>query len=269
MNLALLWDPLFRAALLTGLALSVVLPLLGAYLHLRREWLATLGLSHVAAAGGILAPLLGWPVLVTAFVVTALAAAVKSLLMRAGNDRYVIVMLAGWAFAMLAAGISHQGEVLAQSLMRGQLYFVSMSAVWVASGLLILTAVLLPWLSPRLQLERFFPDHFRANRISAWPHRGGFELLVVSGVVLGIVVMGVMAAFALIFVPAWVAFHLASGWRQALVLCAGFGVSAYLLAYVLAIMLDQPFGPVLVTVLLGVALLRLWPEGNRSASPDT
>jgi len=51
MSLELLWDPLFRAALFTGLVLSVVLPLLGVYLHLRREWLATLGLSHVAAAG--------------------------------------------------------------------------------------------------------------------------------------------------------------------------------------------------------------------------
>lgn len=263
MSLELLWDPLFRAALLTGLVLSVVLPLLGAYLHLRREWLATLGLSHVAAGGGIVASVLGWPLLVAAFVVTALAAAVKSLLMRPGNDRYVILMLAGWAFAILAAGASHQSELLAQSLMRGQLYFVSMSHVWTALALLVLVAVLLPWLSPRLQLERFFPDHFSANRRSPWPHRGGFELLVVSGVVLGIVVMGVMAAFALIFVPAWVAFHLARGWRQALALCVGFGVVSYLLAYGLAIVFDQPFGPVLVAVLLGLALLRLWPRGIR------
>ncbi len=258
MTWSLLIDPLFRTALLTGLVLALVLPLLGAYLHLRREWLASLGLSHMGAAGGILSPVLGWPVLLSAFVAAALAALVKSLCMRPGNARYALLMLVGWSMALLAASATYQGELLAQSLMRGQLYFVSTPHLWAALGLLVVVAVVLPWLSPRLQLERFFPDHFGANRISPWPHRLAFDLLVVGAVVLGTLAMGVMAAFALIFVPPWVAFALARGWRAGLLLSVALGVVSYMAAYVVAIWLDQPFGPVLVAALLIMALLRLF-----------
>ena len=63
-----------------------------------------------------------------------------------------------------------------------------------------------------------------------------------------------MAAFALVFVPPWVAFRFAHGWRRTLAWSAGLGLVAYLVAFVAAIRLDQPFGPVLVAALLLVAL---------------
>jgi len=46
----LLLDPLFRIPLLTGLLAAVLLPLLGALLHAREEWLAALGVAHVTAS---------------------------------------------------------------------------------------------------------------------------------------------------------------------------------------------------------------------------
>ena len=43
MDLAALLDPIFRLPLAVGLVLAAVLPLLGALLMLRDEWLAALG----------------------------------------------------------------------------------------------------------------------------------------------------------------------------------------------------------------------------------
>ena len=43
MTLAQVFDPLFRVPLANGLLLALVLPLLGAYVRLRNEWLAALG----------------------------------------------------------------------------------------------------------------------------------------------------------------------------------------------------------------------------------
>jgi zinc transport system permease protein len=65
--------------------------------------------------------------------------------------------------------------------------------------------------------------------------------------------MGLMAAFALVLVPAWLAFRLAPGWRWALALAAACGVLGYLVAFAVALVLDQPFAPVLVAVLLATA----------------
>ena len=68
--------------------------------------------------------------------------------------------------------------------------------------------------------------------------------------------IGVMAAFALVFVPPWVAFRFAHGWRRTIAWSVGLGVVAYLAAFVAAIRLDQPFGPVLVVALLLLAPVR-------------
>jgi zinc transport system permease protein len=62
-----------------------------------------------------------------------------------------------------------------------------------------------------------------------------------------------MGAFALVFVPAWAAFRIGRHWRSTLALSAGIGALAYCAAFQLALKLDQPFGPVLVAGLLGVA----------------
>jgi len=63
-------------------------------------------------------------------------------------------------------------------------------------------------------------------------------------------VVGVMAAFALVFIPAWVAFRLANSWRSALMWSMLLGTLAYVVSFAGAIVFDQPYGPVLVTALL-------------------
>jgi len=54
MNTALMTE-LFRIPFMTGLGLTLLISLMGAFLRLRDEWMAALGLPHLAAAGGIAA----------------------------------------------------------------------------------------------------------------------------------------------------------------------------------------------------------------------
>jgi len=67
----------------------------------------------------------------------------------------------------------------------------------------------------------------------------------------------VMGAFALVFVPPWVAFRFARGWRRTVAWSAAVGVAAYLVSFALAIALDQPYGPLLVATLLVLSVLRV------------
>jgi zinc transport system permease protein len=62
--------------------------------------------------------------------------------------------------------------------------------------------------------------------------------------------------FALVFVPTWVAFRFAQGWRFALAWSIGLGLVAYTSSFAIAILFDQPYGPVLVATLLLVGLAR-------------
>jgi zinc/manganese transport system permease protein len=108
---------------------------------------------------------------------------------------------------------------------------------------------------PRLLRARLLPHHEAANRLPAWRWHLGFDLLAAGGMAVATASMGLMAAFALVLVPAWIAFRTAIGWRRTLAWSSLIGLIAYLTAFTAALLLDQPFGPSLVMVLLVCACL--------------
>lgn len=246
----LLLDPLFRVPLVVGLLASFVLPLLGCYLRLRDEWLAALGLAHVAAACHLLGISLGMPLLVSGGLGALVAVVLKQWLKREGNGGYALMMLGGWAVLYLAAANTALGEALSHAISDGQLYFANneqLVALLVGTGC---TLALLPWLNRRLLRACFFPAHEAANAQPAWLWHLSFDIAVALLLALATGAIGLMAAFALVFLPPWLAFRLAPSWRSALALSAGIGVVGYAIAFMLALRLDQPFAPVLVAVLL-------------------
>lgn len=252
-----LFDRMFLLPFVNGLLLAALLPLLGAWIRLREEWLAALGLAQVAAAGVVVGALFMEPVGLVALAAAAVAAAAKALVGRAaGNDAYAVMILLGWSVGLVAASFSAHGDELGRALIQGQIYFTGAGHLRGIGLLFIVSLALLPWISPRLLLGRFFPDHFRANGVANPRHDLVFDILVAVTLALSATAIGVMAAFALVFLPPWVAFRFAHGWRRTLAWSVGLGVLAYLVAFVLAIRLDQPFGPVLVLALLLLAPVR-------------
>jgi zinc/manganese transport system permease protein len=263
MNPALIFDPMFHLPFFAGLLLVPVVAILGAYLRLREEWLAALAYAQVAAAGGIFSVLLPVPVIPAALATAGLAAAGKGIMQRAGNDQYAFFIVLGWSCALLVAANSPHGEMIGKALMDGQLYFISLQHFVAALLLILAMATLLPWLSPQLLLFQLFPDHFTANNLPGWRIHLLFDFLVVAAISVTVTAMGVMAAFAIVFIPSWAAFGLASGWRSVLVIAPALATAAYLLAFVTAILLNQPFGPTLTAWLLLLALARfLRPNGR-------
>jgi zinc transport system permease protein len=89
----------------------------------------------------------------------------------------------------------------------------------------------------------------------AWRWHLGFDLLVALAMATATATLGLVAAFALILVPSWAAFRLARSWRGCLLIALLFGVAAYAVAFALALLLDQPFGPVAVMTLLVFAAI--------------
>ncbi|MFO7786744.1 MAG: metal ABC transporter permease [Halospina sp.] len=248
---------LFGAPFLTGALLSISLALLGCFLRLRDEWLAALGLPHMAAAGGVLGMALGLPVLVGSALATGAAAAIKSLLPGGSNSHYALMLILGWGAALMLSANVHQGSVIAEGLLRGQLYFSSHGHLYGALALLLAVLAGLKWLTRRLLTERFFPDHFPANGQARWPHGLVYHGCVVAAVVLGTQAMGAFPVFALLFIPPWVAFALARGWRQGVIASVLLALGLYVAAFLVAIGVDQPFGPTLALMLVAVTPLRL------------
>lgn len=252
--MALLFDPLFRVPLFVGLVAAALLPVLGCYLRLRDEWLAALGLAHVAAACHLLGMAIHLPVLLSGAGGAVIAVVIKQLLKKEGNGGYALMMLGGWAALYLIAANTTLGEALSHALSDGQLYFANkeqLVALLLGGGV---TLALMPWWNRRLLRARFFPAHEAANRLPAWRWHLSFDLSVALLLALATGAIGLMGAFALVFLPPWLAFRLAPNWKAGLLIALLSGVTGYALAFVLALKFDQPFGPVLVAVLLALSV---------------
>jgi zinc transport system permease protein len=261
MNVDVLFDPLFLPPFVNGLLLAVLLGLLGPYSRMRGEWLASLGVAQAAAAGLLLGSFVGGSATLGALAAATVAAVAKTLLGReSGNDAYAVMLLVGWSATLLLAANTARGEDLSRALLEGQLYFTGTSELVGIAALLGLVAVALAALSRLLLLGCLFPDRLVDDRRPAARYDLTFDVLVAISLALASTVVGVMAAFAQMFVPAWVAFRFAGSWRAALVWSVALGILAYVGSFAIAILFDQPYGPVLVAALLaagtGRALVR-------------
>lgn len=250
-----LLDPLFRIPFLVGLLVSMVLPLTGALLRLRDEWLAALGLAHLAGASGLVGLAVNIPA-----VLGAPLGAVAGTLMKAfgrfhGNTVYALMILAGWTTTLLVAANTPLGSVMGHALFEGQLYFAGWIHLSAAGTLALFAAIILPRFMGRLIRARLQPSFELANNVPAWRWHFGFDLLSALGIAVGAGTLGLMGAFALAFVPAWVAFRLAGNWHQCLWISLVTGTLSYTVAFVVALLFDQPFGPVLVASLLVFAAM--------------
>jgi zinc transport system permease protein len=259
--LAALSDPLFRLPLLAGLVLAALLPVIGALLMLRDEWLAALGLAHVAAASALLGHALGLPTLIGGTAGALAGGALKTRFDARGNVAYAFMILVGWSATLLIGANSELGERLAHALVEGQLYFAGLSELSAVLALSGAALWILPRILPRLLRSRFFPRFEQANALPAWRWHLQMDLLAAASLAVGTLTLGLMGAFALVLVPAWVTFRIAPSWRWTLLGAGLVGVGGYLIAFALALRLDQPFGPLLVAVLLAIAAsmrLMLW-----------
>ena len=236
MNFDLLLDPLFRVPFLTGLLLAALLPLIGMYLRLRHEWLAALAFAQMASAGALLAMVAGWPMILGGVLAALVAALAKGLMARAGAGAYALMMLLAWGGGVLLVANHPLAEQAGHLL---------------AAGIACAVVVpLLSWLSRPLLLGRLFPEFYRARGLDARPRLMLFDLIAGLSVALATVSLGVMAAFALVFVPPLVAYRFARSWRAGMALSAVIGMGGYSVSFAVSLGLDQPFGPVCAVVLV-------------------
>lgn len=252
----MLFDPLFIRPFFTGLCFAVLLPLFGAYLRLRDEWLAALAFAQTAAAGSLLAMLAGLPLMLGGLIAAAAAATLKSAFEGAARGvqgaAYALLLVSGWAVSVLLVANLPLAERLGHALFDGQLYFTDSTHLAAALASVVILGAGLLRLSRGLLLAYFFPDFFRARGRSVRRIHFLFDLLVAAALALATMSVGVMAAFALVFVPPLVAWSWSTGWQRSLLIGVLVSVGGYGSAFILALIFDQPFGPVLALILVAV-----------------
>jgi len=250
-QLELFWRPA-----LTGALLAILLPLLGLTLRLRHEYWAALAYGQVGAAGALGALVFGYPPLLGGLAASLAAAIAKHPLEKRllTTGLFPLLFVLGWSVCQLLTANLPGVERPGAALFEGQLYFAGAEMLVGAALALVIGGIFLWRKGADLLLAHLYPAHFHAQGRSLWPVRIGFDLLVASVLALAVMSLGVMGAFALIFIPPWLVCAFSPSWRVALIVAPVLSFLAYALAFTIALTHDQPFGSMLALVLCVTAL---------------
>lgn len=262
-----LFSPYFAAPFAAGLALSLTLPLLGMYLKLHGENLAALAYAQVAAAGALLSVFIALPVWLCGLVGATLAALSQPKLIAlmntkpTGNDStqhgftlHALFFVGGWCAVVLLVNSHPAAESLGRSLFDGQLYFVDKTTAIISVAAAVFTIYLVKLLGAGNLLARLYPalNTRQQGRIKLI-----FSALSAMILTFTTLNMGIMAAFALVLIPPWLAYRHAQSWRSALLAASLGGGLMYCVAFAVATWVDQPFGAIFALVMLIVATVSL------------
>jgi zinc transport system permease protein len=253
----MIWDTFFIIPFFSGLIISIILSAIGVLLRLRNEWLAALGFAHLAGASALIGLAVHVPAVIGATLGATLGAVIKAVGRFRGNTVYALMILAGWSITLLVAANTTLGSVMGHAMVEGQLYFANYLQFSAAVLLAVATITGLYWLVPIVVRSRFFPGHDAADHQEVKLWYLAFDLLAALSMAIATGIVGLMAAFALVFIPPWLAFRLGRHWKQTMAISIGFGTAGYIFSFLLALFMDQPFGPVLVSFLLVMASVLL------------
>ena len=264
MSDVLFWWGLLREGILASLAAAIVLPLMGAVLFARRSALLGVAVPQFAAAGLALGILLipwfpsmqeeflhhGHPPMLYSFAFAGGAAALSLGVFAALSSRFP-----GYQQAMIAAGFSlalavtvlllnsaPAGAQLADSLLRGEIILLDehgmMTLLVVSSMVLLSFVVLWRWIF----LSAFDPEQTVALGHSVTAAERWQVLLVGAAVGGGVVTVGPMLVFALLFLPPLFAVCGKPGVLPYLTRTVLIALVAIIFSWPLSVWLDWPFG---------------------------
>lgn len=275
-DLGLLWE-LYRYPLVASVFAGLVLPAVGSLLVLRRNVFLGVAVPQFAYAGLTLCLLLlpwfpwawrdflehGHPpmVLMLGFACAAAGAALVFFARlqardpgRGGESR----LAAGFAFAsslaLLFLASGPLGENQARSILRGEVLTLDGHGLVI---LLVVDALVLAGLLHRRRpflLFAFDRDGAVAQGFSAAANERSFMLLVGLAIGGGVITLGPILVFGLLFLPPLAARQVAGNLRSFFLHASLAGLLAVLLAWPVSFFLDEPYGPAAV-VLGGLLLL--------------
>ncbi len=254
--LAILQYDFMIRALLAGVMIAIIAPLIGNFLVIRRLSLMADTLAHIALAGVGLGVLLGAQPLVVTILVTSLAAlSIEWLRSRRQLPAEAVLAMflpGGLALAVLLISLGNGFNANLFSYLFGSITTVRPEEVWLILGLgaVVITVVLT--LYRELLYSSFDEESARVDGIRVGLINSVLIVLTAVTVTLAMRVVGILLIGALMIIPAVTAMQVAKSFRQSLILSIIFALISVLAGLLAAYYLNLPAGASIVLVALGI-----------------
>jgi zinc transport system permease protein len=251
-----------QRALIAGLVISLMAPVIGTYLVVRRYSLMADTLAHVSLVGVALGLILGIEPIIAATVVAGGAAlGVEELRSRRGlfGESVLALFLSG--SLALAVILIHQARGFGLDLFSflfGSITTVSLVDVWtigIVGGIVWLLAFVM---RRQLFVAAFDTELAQAGGIPVRLVNGLLVVLAALAVALSMRVVGVLLVGALMVIPVLVALQFQRGFRQTMVIGVGASVVSVITGLVVSFYADTPSGATIVLCLIGLFIITLF-----------
>lgn len=255
-------------ALISGILLSLVAPLIGTFLVARRYSLLSDTLAHVSLLGVALGMLLGWSPLAVSLVVVAVSAIGIERLRAAGRvfgESVLAVFLSGsLAFAVVIMSFVRGSGTNISSYLFGSLSTVTVSDVWLIALFSILVAVAVFVSYRALFLVTLDEELAQVSGASVKRINMAFLFLVAISVALLSRVVGALLVGALMVIPTLGAFQWRRSFAHTLVIAEILSFFSVVSGIVVSYVFSTPTGGTIVLSALSIFILSVLVSSRRS-----
>jgi len=253
--------PFMRHALLVGLILGILFPLLGIFVVTKGMSFFSDFIAHAAILGSAIAVLMGTEPL-TFLIPYSIAIGVSASVIwnRFPLSRDTVLgSLYGGVVAGGLALISIKGlsQTYLLRFLLGDILLIEPIDIWLSSVLLISYIVFLRLTMRGLVKATILPDIAEAEGIRVRLYDYALICFIASAVALCIKISGAILASAMIVIPASSAKVISRSFKQFITLAPIFGVASFIGGIYVAYYINIPSGPSVVGVSFGLFLISL------------
>lgn len=261
-----MFDYIFmQNAVIVALLISLVCPMIGMFLVLRRYSMIGDTLAHASLAGVAVGLLLDVNPILSAFCLTSvfgvLIEALRNLFRRYAELVLIIVLSlsVGIAITLISSGLVHTNV---EAFLFGSILTVSTADVWSVVILSVISLGAILWLYPQLVLITFDEDGAHIAGVHCKTINYIFSILVAATISVSIRIVGILVISSLIALPVATALQLQKGFRRTLQWSVIFSFFDILSGLFVSYWIDAAPGG--VTAITSVVLLLLVLAGKQA-----
>lgn len=245
-----------QRALIAGVLVGLIAPVVGAFLVQRRLALLGDGMGHVALTGIGLSMLLGTAPLTTAMVAAAVGAVIveviRSRSRTAGDLALALVFYGGIAGGVVLASLADNSTASLTQYLFGSIITVTPEDLRALGVLIAIVLVTLTVAGRSIWLLSLDADVARVQGVRVLLASTILTVLAAIVVVVGMRVVGVLLVSALMIVPVAAAQQVTRSFRATMMLGSAFGVVAAVSGMALSYAADTAPGATIVVTALGL-----------------
>lgn len=243
-------------AILAGIAVAVIAPLIGSFLVVKKYSLIGDTLAHIALTGVAVGLLLGVAPIITTLIVTVAAAMVIEYirLHKKISGEVVLAMFlpGGLALSVVLLGLVHGFNANLFSFLFGSISTVSAGDLMLIIGLAVVTLAVVAKYYKKLTFTAFDEESAKVSGIKTEQINLLLVGLTAVTVSLAMRVVGALLIGALMVIPVVSAQLIARSFKQSICLAVGIAVGCVVVGLGLAYYLSLPAGGAIVLLSLGV-----------------